>query len=198
LKTAQKVGFPADHIVAVTWAGTEDDLIPAGDAAKGVYVVHPFPPGSDFPVIEQIKKTVYGGGNRGNLADMSRIGRVFYNVGVTYGVINTEAVRVAQEKFGKRPLTGEEVRWGLEHLDLNEARLKALGVWGLVQTIKSSCLDHEGGRAAKGYQWDGAKLVQVSDWIKADSSLTRPLIEESAAKYAAEKGITPRDCTKEN
>jgi branched-chain amino acid transport system substrate-binding protein len=40
--------------------------------------------------------------------------------------------------------------------------------------------------------------VQVSDWIKADSSLTRPLIEESAAKYAAEKGITPRDCSKEN
>lgn len=198
LKTAQKVGFPANRIVAVTWAGTEDDLIPAGDAAKGVYVVHPFPTGADFPVIQEIKKVVYGGGNRGNLEDPNRMGLVFYNVGVTYGIINTEGVRVAQEKFGKRPLTGEEVRWGLEHLDLTEARLKALGAWGLVQTIKASCLNHEGGGAAKVYQWDGAKLVQVSDWIKADSSLTRPLIEESAAKYAAEKGITPRDCSKEN
>ena len=188
LKTAQKVGFPANRIVAVTWAGTEDDLIPAGDAAKGVFVVHPFPTGADFPVTQEIKKYVYGGGNRGNLEDASRMGLVFYNVGVTYGIINTEAVRVAQEKFGKRPLTGEEVRWGLEHLDLNEARLKALGAWGLVQTIKSSCLDHEGGGAAKVYQWDGAKLVQVSDWIKADSSLTRPLIEEFSGQVRRRKG----------
>jgi branched-chain amino acid transport system substrate-binding protein len=26
----------------------------------------------------------------------------------------------------------------------------------------------------------------------------RPMIEASAAKYAKEKGITPRDCSKEN
>jgi branched-chain amino acid transport system substrate-binding protein len=197
LKTAQKVGFPVNRIVGVTWAGTEDDLIPAGDAAKGFYVVHPFPTGSDYPVIQEIKNWLYSAGNRGNLQDQSRMGLVFYNIGVTYGIVNTEAVRVAQKKFGKKPLTGEEVRWGLEHLDLDETRLKELGAWGLVQTIRSSCLDHEGGGAAKVYQWDGSKLVQITDWIEADKSLTRPRVEESAAKYAAEKGITPRECSKE-
>jgi branched-chain amino acid transport system substrate-binding protein len=37
----------------------------------------------------------------------------------------------------------------------------------------------------------------VSDWIAADRALLRPIIEESAAKYAKEKGITPRDCARE-
>ena len=37
----------------------------------------------------------------------------------------------------------------------------------------------------------------ITDWIPSDQSIVRPLIEESAAAYAKEKGITPRDCSKE-
>ena len=33
-----------------------------------------------------------------------------------------------------------------------------------------------------------------TDWIATDQALVRPLVEVSAAKYAQEKGITPRDC----
>lgn len=197
LKTAEKVGFPANRIVGVPFAGSEDDLVAAGEAAKGFYVVHPMPPGADFQVTQEIRKHLYSGDKRGNLQDLSRMGTVFYNQGLTYGIINTEAVRVAQQKFGKRPLTGEEIRWGLENLNLDEKRLKELGVWGLVQPIKSSCSDHEGGGAAKVFQWDGSKLVQVADWIPGDKTVTRPIIEESAARYAAEKGIKPRDCAQE-
>src|SRR5574343_254979 len=35
IKAAAKVGFPRDKIVAVWWGGSEEDVIPAGDAAKG-------------------------------------------------------------------------------------------------------------------------------------------------------------------
>lgn len=35
LKTAQKVGFPADHIIGNIWSNSEEDVRPAGDAAKG-------------------------------------------------------------------------------------------------------------------------------------------------------------------
>ena len=35
LKTAAKIGFPRDKIIGVWWAGSEEDVIPAGDAAKG-------------------------------------------------------------------------------------------------------------------------------------------------------------------
>jgi branched-chain amino acid transport system substrate-binding protein len=113
------------------------------------------------------------------------------------GILNVEAVRVAQAKFGKRPLSGEEVRWGFEHLDLDEARLKALGAVGLVQRLKLSCADHEGGGAVKFQQWDGHKWNLITDWVTPDRALLRPIIEASSTKYAAEKGITIRDCAKE-
>ncbi|MBL4558445.1 MAG: hypothetical protein JKP98_19335 [Rhodobacteraceae bacterium] len=44
-------------------------------------------------------------------------------------------------------------------------------------------------------QWDGEKFVQVTDWLPPlDPDAIRARIEESAAKFAAENGITPRDC----
>ena len=36
LKTAAKLGFPRDRILGVWWAASEEDVIPAGDAAQGL------------------------------------------------------------------------------------------------------------------------------------------------------------------
>ncbi len=197
LKTAAKVGYPRDHIIGVWWSGAEEDVIPAGDAAKGYISAAFHPSGTDFKALQDIKKYVYSAGNKGNLEDFSRFGSIYYNRGVIHGILNVEAIRTAQGKFGKKPLTGEQVRWGLENLNLDEKRLKELGAYNLLQPIKVSCMDHEGGGAIKFQQWDGKKWKLISDWIKSDQSIVRPLIEESAAAYAKEKGITPRDCSKE-
>jgi branched-chain amino acid transport system substrate-binding protein len=43
-------------------------------------------------------------------------------------------------------------------------------------------------------QWDGTQWNAITDWIPTDQALVRPLVEASAARYAQEKGITPRDC----
>jgi branched-chain amino acid transport system substrate-binding protein len=43
-------------------------------------------------------------------------------------------------------------------------------------------------------QWDGQQWHAITDWIATDQALVRPLIEAAPAKYAQEKGITPRDC----
>src|SRR5262249_33137383 len=102
-----------------------------------------------------------------------------------------------QARFGKRPLTGEEVRWGFENINIDDKRLKELGAYGLLQRIKLSCEDHEGGGAVRFQQWDGQKWVLISDWVHPDRALLRPIIEGSAAKYAKEKGIKPRECAKE-
>ncbi len=197
LKTAAKVGFPRDHIVGVWWSGAEEDVIPAGDAAKGFIAAGFHPSGTNFPVLKDIQKHVYSGGHKGNLEDVSRVGSIYYNRGVIHGILNTEAIRTAQAKFGKKSLTGEQIRWGLENLNIDEKRLKEIGAVGLLQPIKLSCTDHEGGGAVKFQQWDGKKWNLITDWIKSDQSIVRPLIEESAAGYAKEKGITPRDCSKE-
>jgi len=47
-------------------------------------------------------------------------------------------------------------------------------------------------------QWDGNKWNVITDWIQPDKQLVRGMIETSAAAYAKEKNITPRDCSKES
>ena len=37
------------------------------------------------------------------------------------------------KKFGNKPMTGEQVRWGFENLDLTAARIKELGFEGMVE-----------------------------------------------------------------
>ena len=197
LKAAAKAGFPRTKMVGVWWSGAEEDVIPAGDAAKGYIAAGFNAPGANFPVLREIQKHVYAKG-QGELEDKSRLGTIYYNRGVLWALITTEAVRTAQERFGKgQPMTGEQVRWGLENLAIDDTRLKALGAGGFMQPLKVSCLDHEGGGAVKFQQWDGNQWKVISDWIPSDQSLVRPMIEESAAKYAKEKGIAPRDCGKE-
>jgi branched-chain amino acid transport system substrate-binding protein len=60
-----------------------------------------------------------------------------------------------------------------------------------------SCADHEGSGMIKFQQWDGAGWKPITDWIAPEKELVRAKIEASALAYAKEKGITPRDCSKE-
>jgi branched-chain amino acid transport system substrate-binding protein len=197
LKAAAKVGFPRDKVLGVWWSGAEEDVIPAGEAGKGYIAAGFNAPGTDFPVLKEIQKHVYAKG-QGELDDKSRFGTIYYSRGVLWAILTTEAVRTAQGKFGKgQPMTGEQVRWGLENLKIDDARLKELGAVGFMQPLKVSCMDHEGGGAVKFQQWDGRQWKVITDWIASDQSLVRPMIEASAAQYAKEKGITPRDCGKE-
>ncbi len=190
LKEAARVGFPADHILGVWWSGAEEDVIPAGKAAKG-YISSGFhPSGRDFPVIQEILDKVHGQ-LKGNLSPQ-RVGTIYHNRGVYVGIITAEAIRTAQAKFGNRTLTGEELRWGIENLNITAARIKELGAEGLMSPLKVSCFDHEGGGNVKFQQWNGDKWVAITDWVAADREMLRPMIEASAAKYASEKKITPR------
>ncbi len=197
LKTAQKTGFPADRVIGNIWSNSEDDAQPAGEAAKGFISITTHPSGTNFDVLREINKHVVKAG-KGNLKDPAGFGSVYYNLGVVNGILNVEAVRVAQAKFGKRALTGEEVRWGFENLNIDDKRLKELGALGLLQRLKLSCADHEGGGAVRFQQWDGKQWKVISDWVQADRALLRPIIEKSAADYAKEKGIVARNCAKES
>ena len=197
IKAAAKIGFPRNHMIGVWWSGAEEDVIPAGSAAKGYIAAGFNVAGSNFPVVKDIKKYVYAKGE-GEMEDKSRIGSIYYNRGVVFGIVTVEAVRKAQEKYGRgKSMTGEQVRWGLENLNVSAAELKKLGATGFMQPLKTSCLDHEGGGQVKFQQWDGTKWKVITGWITADKALVRPMIEADAAQYAKEKGITPRDCSKE-
>jgi branched-chain amino acid transport system substrate-binding protein len=196
LKTAAKTGFPVDHVIGNIWSNSEEDAAPAGSAGVGFISITTHPSGRAFPVLRAVDHYVLKVG-KGNMQDPKRVGSVYYNLGIVNGILNVEAVRVAQSKYGHRPLTGEEVRWGFENINIDDARLAELGATGLMQKIKLSCEDHEGGGAVRFQQWDGQKWNLISDWVAADRGLLRPIIEDSAARYAKEKGITVRDCATE-
>lgn len=191
IKTAAKFGFPVNHIIGGVWSSSEEDVRPAGPVAKGYLAVTTYPAGTNFPIHQWIKQYVIDKG-KSNLQDPKSFGSIYYNSGITTAVVLTEAIRTAQEKFGHHAINGEEGQWGLEHLNIDDKRLKELGVYGLVQPLKLSLRDHEGGGSAKVIQWDGQKWNTVSDWIKSDRDLLFPLIFQKAAAYAHEKGITPR------
>lgn len=194
IKTANRYGFPVDRIIGNIWSNSEEDVRPAGEAAEGFVSITTHPAGTNFPILKDIETSIIDAGKT-DLQDPSRFGTVYYNLGVVNGILNVEAVRLAQEKFGHKALSGEQVRWGFENLNLDNERLQELGAKGLVQPLKLSCYDHEGGGAVRFQQWDGQAWQVISDWVQADRKLLRPLIDKASAQYASENGITPRDCS---
>ncbi len=191
LKTAQRNGFPREKILGVWWAGSEEDTEPAGEAAKG-YSAMSFTTPGEFPLLDEIRTQLYKAG-KGNLKELDRVGNVMYLRGIVAAVLMVEGMRNAQAKFGKgKVITGEQMRWGLENLNVDRARQKELGVEDMFPPVKTSCDDHEGSGAVKVVQWDGKKWVALSKtWLTGDKALVRKLLEASSAAYAKEKGITP-------
>lgn len=191
LKAAARAGYPREKMLGVWWAGSEEDVIPAGDAAKG-YTTMTFNTPGNYPVLDQIRQKVYAA-NKGNLEDKSRIGSVYHMRGVSAAILWVEAIRNAQNKYGKgKVMTATQIRWGFENLNVDEARQKALGAFGLFPTVKTSCKDHEGSGAVKIQMWDGKAWKAVTpNWMVGDKAMTRAIVEKSSAEYAAEKKIVP-------
>lgn len=192
IKEAASINFPMDHFVGNWWSGSDADVIPAGDGSIGYKSAAFHGAGTGWPVFADIAKYVYGGDEA--KAKANNIGEVLYNRAVVNAMFGVEAVRTAQAKFGNKPMTGEQVRWGLENLNITEARLNELGMKDFTRPVKVSCADHETGGPIIIQQWDGKKWNIVSDWIPPIRSVVRPMIEKAAAEYAKENNITPQSC----
>lgn len=191
IKTAKRFGIPIDKMLADIWAGSESDIIPAESAAIGYCAIAPFPGGSNFEIHARLKEQILDKG-KSDLRNMKDFGSVYYNIGIIYAATTVEAMRAAMSKYGNRVLTGEEMLWGLEHLKIDEARLKELGMVGLLQPLDVKPTDHEGAGAARIQCWDGEKFTQVTDFIKADTEIVDQITDEASAAFAKEHGITPR------
>ena len=89
------------------------------------------------------------------------IGEVLYNRGVANSAFIVEAMNTAMKEFGNKVLTGEEMRWGFEHLDITPERIDELGLTGVIPPTKVTCSNHEGSPAIKLQRWDGEKWTDV-------------------------------------
>jgi branched-chain amino acid transport system substrate-binding protein len=192
IKEAAAINFPMDKFIGNWWSSTESDVKPAGAAATGYKGAAFHGAGATWDAHKAILDNVYGGDRA--KADSNNFGEALYNRGMVNMVYSTEAMHTAMAKFGTKVLNGEEVRWGLENLDLTAARLKELGLEDFTKPVKISCQDHETNGPVRIQQWDGKKWVFVSDWITPMNEVVRPMIEAAAAAYAKEKGLTPRKC----
>jgi branched-chain amino acid transport system substrate-binding protein len=196
LKEAIATGYPREKMYGVWWAGAEPDVKDVGASAKG-YSALTIQYGAGQPkVVQDILKDVHDKGQ--GTGPREEVGSVLYNRGLIIQMLSVEAVKRAQERFGKgKVMTGEQVRWGLENLALDQKKLDALGFAGVMRPVSTSCQDHMGSTWARVHTWDGSKWEFSSDWLQADEQIIKPMATAAADKYAAEKKLTrrtPADC----
>jgi branched-chain amino acid transport system substrate-binding protein len=195
VKEAAAIGYKMERMIGNWWTASEADVIPAGDGAKGYKGATFHAPGTNFKVHQDIFKFVHDKGKSNGPRE--KVGEALYNRGLINAMYAVEAFRTAMTKFGNKPLTGEQVRWGLEHLTLTEARLDQIGLKGFTHPVKVTCEDHEGNGPVLIQQWDGKKWNVVSDWIPSMREVVRPKLEAAAVEEGKKLGYTMRDCSKE-
>ncbi len=195
LKEAVATGYPRDRMYGVWWAAAEPDVQPVGADAKGYNGLALQHGAGRAKVHEDVLKFVHDKGQ--GTGPREEVGTVLYTRGLISAMLGVEGVRRAQERYGKKPLTGEQVRWGLENLALDQKRLDALGFTGVMRPISTSCREHAGAHYARIHTWDGTKWNFSSDWYEADQQIIRPMIQRSSNAYLAEKKLQRRDCAKE-
>ncbi len=192
IKEAQATGYPRDKMLGIWWAGAEPDVKDVGAGAKGYSALalqHGAEPNSK--IVKDMLATLHDKGQGTGPKD--EVGSVLYMRGLISAMLGVEGVRQAQERYGKGKLmTGEQVRWGLENLNLDQAKLNAMGFEGVMRPVQTSCTDHMGSSWVRVHTWDGAKWGFSSDWYQADDKVLRPMVLDAASKYAAEKNIQRR------
>ena len=131
VKEAAKINFPMDHLIGNWWAGGESDVRPAGDGGKGYLSLDFNVVGQNFPVMQDIIKYVVDKGNS-RVASKDAVARTSTAV-VSSTHIIVEAIRNAQRLTGKKVITGEDMRRGIESLNITDERLKQIGVEGFAR-----------------------------------------------------------------
>ena len=196
IREAQASGYPRDKMYAIWWAGSEGDVKDLGDVAKGYNAITVHNSGAEHDkVYDDLKKFVYDKGQGSDKTAKNTLGTIAHTRGMMISMLQVEAIRTAQEKYGKgKALTPDQVRWGFENLNLTQEKLDKLGFGQIMRPVKTSCSNHKGDDWARIVQWDGAKFKVASDWYQADKTILDPMVKEAAAKYAKEKNITPRTC----
>ncbi|GAB3662359.1 ABC transporter substrate-binding protein [Ramlibacter alkalitolerans] len=195
LKEAQATGYPREKMYGVWWAGAEPDVKDVADGAKG-YNALALQHGADHDskVVKDILKYVHDKGQGTGPKD--EVGSVLYMRGLIIQMLGVEAVRRAQERFGKgKVMTSEQVRWGLENLNLDQKKLDALGFAGVMRPVSTSCQDHMGSTWARIQTWDGKQWKFTSDWYQADEQIIKPMVKTGAEKYLADKKLQRRPAT---
>ncbi|MTI16910.1 ABC transporter permease [Rhodobacteraceae bacterium RKSG542] len=189
LTEAAKTRYPMDQFVGVWWSGHDADLEALGAKGKGYRSLSWNVPGN-YPVMEDIKTHVVDAGNS-MIENADEMDSTFYQRGVVMSMYLAEAIKEAQAKFGTAKINAEQMRWGLENLDISEEKLASLGMAGMTTPFSTSCSNHTGHGGAWMLRWDGEQFVQDGDMLSPDRDLIMPMEAEKAAEYAKNNAPWP-------
>lgn len=192
IQEATNINFPMENFIGVWWSASENDVLPAGQAATGYKAVTFHNVGSDFPVFDDIQEYVVDKGLAAGAGD--QIGTVLYNRGLYAAMLAAEAARTAQEIHGTPDITAAMMRDGMEALEITEERMTELGMPNFGPSFKVSCENHGGPGLGAIQQWDAASGTWslITDFGESDMEVIGALIEEDSAAYAAENNIEER------
>jgi branched-chain amino acid transport system substrate-binding protein len=182
LTEAAKTRFPMEKFLGIWWSGHDGDMKSVGEAGKGYRSISWSNTAADTPLMADIKKYVLDAGK--SQAGAGEQDWVFYQRGLMISLMLVEGIKAAQAQFNTKVVNADQLRWGLENLDLSEAKLKELGAEGMLVPFKTSCANHTGHGGGWILEWDGAKFVKKSDLLKPDTATISALEEAEAAKYA--------------
>ena len=191
VQEAANIRYPMDHFIGIWWSGSENDVKPAGGAADGYKALTFHNLGDDYPVYDDLRKYVVDAGKAAGAGD--QLGTALYNRGMYAAMLAAEAIKTAQEMAGTSQITREQLRDGMENLEITNAKMEALGLPGFGPEFKVSCQNHGGDGYAAVAQWD-AKAGEwnlITDYMQSDQEVIQPLVEEDSMAYAKEAGITP-------
>lgn len=179
---ALKVKYPMDQFIGIWWSGHDGDLKQFGEQAKGYRSIAWNVAVPEAPLMADMRKYVIDAGKSDVSADDVDGG--FYQRGLMISMILAEGVRSAQEHFDTKLINSEQLRYGLENIKMDEARLKELGAEGMIVPFQTTCANHTGHGGAWMLKWDGARFVKESDLLHPDAELITPLETAGAKAYA--------------
>jgi len=191
VQEAVNIRFPMDHFIGIWWSGSENDVKAAGDKADGYKAMALHGMGSGYPLYDDLRKYVTDAGKAAGAGD--NLGTVLYNRGMYAAMLAAEAVKTAQEMHGVSAITSEQMRDGMENLEMTEAKMAALGLPNFGPEFKVSCENHGGNGFGAVSQWDAAagEFTLITDYYQSDQEIISKLVAEDSAAYAEENGIEP-------
>ncbi|WBU64224.1 ABC transporter substrate-binding protein [Paracoccus aerodenitrificans] len=194
IQEASNIRFPMENFIGIWWAGSEIDVLPAGDGSNGYKSVTFNGVGTDYPLYDDLQTHVIDAGLASQGGE--HVGSAVYSRGMYAAVVIAEAIRTAQELAGTSAISAEQLRDGFENLNITDERLTEIGLPDFGPAFETSCANHGGNGMARIQQWDAAakQWNLITEFTGPDNEVLDPLIAEDSAAYAAEAGIEERTC----
>ena len=189
VQEAVNIRFPMENFIGIWWSGSENDVKAAGEKASGYKALAMHNLGSDYPVYDDMKKYVVDAGKAAGAGD--QLGTVLYNRGMYAAMLAAEAIKTAQELHGVSDITSQQMRDGMEALEITEAKMAGLGLPNFGPEFSVSCQNHGGNGFGAVAQWDAAagECKLITEYYQSDQSVIEPLVAEDSAAFAAENEI---------